>query len=810
VLSDKTQGCIGTKRIYMNRIIRKVAVLGSGVMGSRIACHFANIGLEVILLDIVPMQATEEQLKQPAFRNKIVNESLQAAVKQNPSPVYAQKVLKKISTGNFDDDLKRIAECDWVIEVIIENLDIKKQLFDKVDALRKPGTLITSNTSGIPIALMCEGRSADFRKHFCGTHFFNPPRYLRLLEIIPGPDTDASVIEFLMDYGDRYLGKTTVLCKDTPAFIANRVGVFGMMAVLKVMEEMQFSIAQVEALTGPVYGRPKSATFRTADVVGIDTFVKVAQNTYAACPNDESRDIFQLPSYIHTLVENKWLGDKTGQGFFKKVKNEQGQSEILTLNLQTLEYAPSAKAKFAALDAAKPIDDLKARIPVLHGAGDKASEFYNKLNALVFRYVSHRIPEIADELYKIDDAMRAGFGWELGPFEIWDLLGVERFAGFMQKNGTPPAAWVNDMIAKGCRSFYTVEGGKRMFYDIRTGSYVRIPGMDDIIVLDNYRAQKPVWKNSGATLHDIGDGILNLEFHTKMNVVGSEILEGIQRSIDIAEKNYRGLVIGHQGADFSLGANLGMVFMYAIEQDYDELDFMVRAFQNSVMRIRYSGVPIVVCPQSRTLGGGCEMTMHADLVQAAAETYIGLVEVGVGLIPGGGGTKEFTKRVSDMFQEGDVELNALQNAFMNIATAKVALSAEEAREMGVLREQDRISVNKDRQILDAKAAVIELADAGYTMKPQATNIRVQGRTGMALFAAGVNGMKMGRYVSEHDAKIAMKIANIMCGGDLSYPQEVSEQYLLDLEREAFVSLCGERKTLERIQSILTGGKPLRN
>ncbi|HNA56854.1 MAG TPA: 3-hydroxyacyl-CoA dehydrogenase NAD-binding domain-containing protein, partial [Chitinophagales bacterium] len=566
----------------MNRIIKKIAVLGSGVMGSRIACHFANIGIEVLLLDIVPLQATEEQLKQPAFRNKIVNDSLQAAIKQNPSPVYSQKVLKRITTGNFDDDMERIADCDWVMEVVVENLTIKQQLFEKVDKHRKQGTLVTSNTSGIPIALMSEGRSEDFRRHFCGTHFFNPPRYLRLLEIIPGPDTEKSVIDFLMNYGDRYLGKTTVLCKDTPAFIANRVGVFGMMAVLKVMEEMQFSIAQVEALTGPIYGRPKSATFRTADVVGIDTFVKVAQNTYAACPDDESRDIFQIPAYINTLVENKWLGDKSGQGFFKKVKNAQGQSEILTLDLNTLEYQPSTKAKFAALDAAKPIDNLKDRIRTLHATGDKASEFYNKLNALVFKYVSHRIPEIADELYKIDDAMRAGFGWELGPFEIWDVLGVEKFVAWMEQHGTTPASWVKEMLQKGYKSFYLVENGKRKYYDARSGGYVLIPGMDAFIILDNYRAQKPVWQNSGATLHDIGDGILNLEFHTKMNVVGSEILEGIQKSIDIAEKNYRGLVIGNDAANFSAGANIAMMLMLAIEQEFDELDMAIRVFQNTV------------------------------------------------------------------------------------------------------------------------------------------------------------------------------------------------------------------------------------
>lgn len=795
----------------MNRIIKKIAVLGSGVMGSRIACHFANIGIEVLLLDIVPLQATEEQLKQPAFRNKIVNDSLQAAIKQNPSPVYSQKVLKRITTGNFDDDMQRIADCDWVMEVVVENLTIKQQLFEKVDKHRKQGTLVTSNTSGIPIALMSEGRSEDFRRHFCGTHFFNPPRYLRLLEIIPGPDTEKSVIDFLMNYGDRYLGKTTVLCKDTPAFIANRVGVFGMMAVLKVMEEMQFSIAQVEALTGPIYGRPKSATFRTADVVGIDTFVKVAQNTYAACPDDESRDIFQIPAYINTLVENKWLGDKSGQGFFKKVKNAQGQSEILTLDLNTLEYQPSTKAKFAALDAAKPIDNLKDRIRTLHATGDKASEFYNKLNALVFKYVSHRIPEIADELYKIDDAMRAGFGWELGPFEIWDVLGVEKFVAWMEQHGTTPASWVKEMLQKGCKSFYLVENGKRKYYDARSGGYVLIPGMDAFIILDNYRAQKPVWQNSGATLHDIGDGILNLEFHTKMNVVGSEILEGIQKSIDIAEKNYRGLVLGNDAANFSAGANIAMMLMLAIEQEFDELDMAIRVFQNTVARIRFSGIPVAVAPHGLTLGGGCEMTMHADVAVAAAETYIGLVEVGAGLIPAGGGTKELALRASEKYFKGDIEIPTLQEMSLNIAMAKVATSAREAFEFGLLRNGiDKEVINGARLIAEAKKQVLSLADAGYVQPKPKSDIRVLGRSALGSFYVGISSMRMSGYISEYDEKIAKKVAYVISGGDLSMPTEVNEQYLLDLEREAFLSLLGERKTLERMQHILKTGKPLRN
>lgn len=795
----------------MNRIIKKVAILGSGVMGSRIACHFANIGVEVLLLDIVPMQATDDQLKQPAFRNKIVNDSLQTAVKQNPSPVYSAKVLKNITTGNFEDDLNKIADCDWVMEVVVENLEIKKQLFEKVDALRKPGTLITSNTSGIPIAAMCADRSTDFQKHFCGTHFFNPPRYLRLLEIIPGPETDPHIVDFLMDYGDRYLGKNTVLCKDTPAFIANRVGVFGMMAVLKVMDEMQFSISEVEALTGPIYGRPKSATFRTADVVGIDTFVKVAQNTYQACPNDESRDIFTIPSYVKTLVENKWLGDKSGQGFFRKVKNAQGQSEILTLDLKTMEYGPSQKAKFAAIDAAKPIDNVKERIAVLHKTGDRASEFYNKLNALVFRYVSFRIPEIADELYKIDDAMRSGFGWDLGPFEIWDILGAEAFSAFMQKNGTAPAQWVADMVKNGCTTFYQVKEGKKYYYDIPSGSYKEIPGLDAFVLLDNYRAHKPVWKNSGATLHDIGDGILNLEFHTKMNVVGSEILEGIQRSIDIAEKNYRGLVIGNEAANFSAGANIAMMLMLAIEQEFDELDMAIRVFQNTVARIRFSGIPVAVAPHGLTLGGGCEMTMHADVAVAAAETYIGLVEVGAGLIPAGGGTKELALRASDKFFKGDIEIPTLQEMSLNIAMAKVATSAREAFEFGILRKGvDKEVINSTRLIAEAKKQVLALADAGYVQPKPKNDIRVLGRSALGSFYVGIASMRMAGYISEYDEKIAKKVAYVISGGDLSQPAEVNEQYLLDLEREAFLSLLGERKTLERMQHILKTGKPLRN
>jgi 3-hydroxyacyl-CoA dehydrogenase len=800
---------------HMNRRINKVAVLGSGIMGSRIACHFANIGVQVLLLDIVPRELTEEEkerglsMESPAVRNRIVNSSFETAVKSKPAPLYHKDFASRVRLGNFDDDMKGIAECDWIIEVVVENLDIKKKVFEQVEKYRKEGTLITSNTSGIPIHLMLDGRSADFKKHFCGTHFFNPPRYLRLLEIIPTPETDQSVIDFLMHYGDLYLGKTTVLCKDTPAFIANRIGIYGIMKVIDTMMKMDLTVDEVDKLTGPVIGRPKSATFRTSDVVGLDTLVKVATGLYKGLKDDEEKDIFKLPDVVEKLQENNWLGDKTGQGFYKKIKKD-GKSEILTLNLETLKYEPKKKVSFPTLEMTKPVDNLKERLPMLLSGKDKAGEFYRNSFYGLFRYVTNRIPEVADELYRIDDAVCAGFGWEIGPFETWDSLGVKKTVSKMEEMGYKPDQWVYDMLDAGIDSFYIAKDGIRHYYDIESRGYKPVPGAEAYIILDHFRDNNVVWSNSGATIFDIGDGVLNVEFHTKMNTLGGEVVEGINKAIDLAEKDFRGLVIGNQGAQFSAGANLGMVFMYAIEQEFDEVDFMIRHFQNTIMRVRYSSVPVVVAPHGLTLGGGCEMTMHADQVQAAAETYIGLVEVGVGLIPGGGGTKELTKRVSDALESGDVELNALQNAFMNIATAKVATSAHEARDMHIIRPDDRITINIDRQIADAKESVLELADAGYTKPIQATNIKVQGKTGMALFMAGVNGMRMGNYISDHDVKIANKIAYVMCGGDLSYPQEVSEQYLLDLEREAFLSLTGEKKTLERIQAILKGGKPLRN
>ncbi|HLT80949.1 MAG TPA: 3-hydroxyacyl-CoA dehydrogenase NAD-binding domain-containing protein [Cyclobacteriaceae bacterium] len=797
----------------MNRSIRKVAVLGSGVMGSAIACHFANIGCKVLLLDMVPRELNDEErakgltLERKQVRNRIVNQSLERAIRSNPAPLYNKAFASRILTGNFDDDMALINRCDWVLEAVVENLEIKKKIFAQVEKHRKPGTLVSSNTSGIPISSMLEDRSEDFRKHFCGTHFFNPPRYLKLLEIIPTAHTDPEIVSFLMRYGDLYLGKTTVLCKDTPAFIANRIGVFGIMKVIRTMEELGLTIDEVDKLTGPVIGRPKSATFRTSDIVGLDTMIKVANNLHAGLPDDEARDVFRPTEAILKMESNQWLGDKTGQGFYKKTKNAKGQTEILTLDLSSFEYKPKAKSSFATLESTKPISEVRKRFKVLLDGKDKAGAFYRETFYALFSYVSHRIPEIADELYKIDDAMRAGFGWEVGPFETWDAVGLKESLSAMKDVAVAP--WVREMVEAGHDSFYRVEDGKRQYYDIATRSYKDIPGRDAFIILEDLK-NRIVWRNAESAITNLGDGVLNFSWHSKGSTLSSPVIEGMNRAIDLAEKEYEGLVIGHQQADFSLGANLGMVFMFAIEQDYDELDFMVRQFQRTVMRIRYSSVPVVVCPKGRTLGGGCEMTLHADRVQAAAESYIGLVEIGVGLIPAGGGTKEMTKRVSDAFEEGDVELNALQNAFMTIATAKVSLSAEEARAMKIIRSNDRISVNVDRQLADGKAAVLDMAAAGYTMPIQANDIKVQGRTGLALFLAGVHGMREGNHITEHDAKIATKIAHVMCGGDLTSPQQVSEQYLLDLEREAFVSLCGERKTLERIQAVITGGKPLRN
>ncbi len=801
----------------MNRRIKNVAVLGSGVMGSRIACHFANIGCSVFLLDIVPDKLTDDEnrkgqtLDKPEVRNRIANTNLLSVIKASPEPLYHASFASRIKCGNFDDNMEWIKNCDWVIEAVVENLDIKKKVFEKVEKFRTAGTLITTNTSGIPINSMLEGRSEDFQKHFCGVHFFNPPRYLPLMEIIPTAKTQKEIVEFLMEYGNLFLGKTPVLCKDTPAFIANRIGVFSMMAVFKLMKELGLKISEIDTLTGPITGKPKSATFRTADVVGIDTLVKVASNVYKDCPNDEEREIFQIPDYVDKLVKNDWLGDKTGQGFYKKVKTGEGKKEIFELNIDTFEYEVQTKTKFASVTAAKQVDNLKERIKQLTLSKDKAGEFLKKLSFMIFRYSSNRVPEIADEIYKIDDALRAGFGWELGPFDTWDALGLEKSVHAMEEASLKPAKWVYDMLAKGFNSFYKIQDGVKQYYDTVSGSYKKIPGRESFIILDNCRANQPVWKNAGATLHDTGDGVLNLEFQTKMNTIGSEILEAINKSIEIAEKNFEGLVIGNDGANFSAGANLAMMFMLATEQEYDEIDLAVRTFQNSTMRCRYSSIPVVAAPHGLTLGGGCEVCLHSDKVVAGAETYIGLVEVGVGIIPAGGGSKEMTMRAADKLVEGALDFPELQNNFLAIAQAKVATSAYKAFELGIFKNgRDTYVMNQNSVIAEAKKAVIELSNRGYTKPTIREDIRVLGRSGLSTLLLGAFSFFNAKYISEHDRKIAEKLAYVMCGGDLTAPTLVSEQYLLDLEREAFLSLIGEKKTMERIQSILTTGKPLRN
>ncbi len=801
----------------MNKHIKKVAVIGSGIMGSGIACHFANIGVEVLLLDIVPRELTDKEkakgltLEDKVVRNRLVNGSLMAALKSKPSPIYNQKFAHRISTGNLEDDIAKISKVDWIIEVVVERLDIKKIVFESIEKHRTPGTLITSNTSGIPIKFMSEGRSDDFQKNFCGTHFFNPARYLKLFEIIPGPKTSPEVLEFLDGYGEKFLGKTSVIAKDTPAFIGNRIGIFSIQSLFNMVKELGMTVEEVDKLSGPVIGRPKSATFRTVDVVGLDTLVHTANGVYDNCPDDEKRDIFKLPDFINTMMENKWLGSKTGQGFYKKSKDAKGKTEILTLDLDTMEYRSKKSAKFATLELTKTIDKVVDRFAVLVDGKDKAGEFYRKSFAALFAYVSHRIPEITDDIYKIDDATKAGFGWEHGPFQIWDAIGLEKGLEIMKAEGEVAAPWVAEMLASGQKSFYAVKDGDSYAYDIPKKSLEKIPGQDSFIILDNIRKSTEVFKNAGVVVEDLGDGILNVEFQSKMNTIGGDVLAGLNKAIDLAEKDFQGLVVGNQAANFSVGANIGMIFMMAVEQEYDELNMAIKMFQDTMMRMRYSSIPTISAPHGMALGGGCEISLHADKVVAAAETYMGLVEFGVGVIPGGGGSKEMAVRAQDTFLKGDVELNVLQEYFLTIGMAKVSTSAYEAFDLGLLQKgKDLVVVNKDRQIATAKAHAILMADAGYTQPPMRKDIKVLGKQALGMFIVGTDSMENSRYISEHDKKIANKLAYVMAGGDLSEPTRVSEQYLLDIEREAFLSLCTEKKTLERIQHMLKTGKPLRN
>lgn len=800
----------------MKRRIKHVTVIGSGIMGSGIAAQFANIGVEVLLLDIVPNQLTEAEeakgltLADKAVRNRIAADNLKKLPKASPALLYSKTFASRITAGNLEDDLPKIKNTDWIIEVVVERLDIKKSVYEKIEQYRKNGTLISSNTSGIPIHFLIEGRSDDFKKHFAGTHFFNPVRYLPLLEIIPTQETDPNITEFYRAYGAKFLGKNTVVAKDTPAFIANRIGVFGIMNIFHNLGKLGLSTTDIDKLTGPVIGRPKSATFRTADVVGLDTLVHVANGIReSGVETGAFKDQFELPAYIKHMVENNLLGSKTGAGFYKKVKGEDGKSKILALNLETYEYEESQKSAFPTLELTKTIDSPIDRFKVLIKGKDKAGEFYRLSLGALFAYVSQKVPEISDELYKIDEGMKAGFGWANGPFEIWDAVGIATGTTLAQEAGYEVADWVKEISAEG--SFYKInDQGRKTFYNQSSKSYDKIPGQEAFILLDNIRKNKTIWSNSGSAIQDLGDGILNFEFRSKMNSLGGEVLTGLNKAIDLAENEYEGLVIGNEGSNFSAGANIAMILMLAADQEWDELNMAIKYFQDSVARIRYSSIPVVVAPHGMTLGGGCEITMHADRVVAVPETYIGLVEVGVGVIPGGGGSKEFTLRTTKLLHKDDVKNNRLRDALMNIAMAKVATSAEEAYGLGILeRGKDLVVMNPQRQIAEAKKVALAMAERGYT-QPIRQQVKVLGKNALGMFLVGTDQMIAGNYISEYDKKVVDKLAYVMVGGDLSEPTTVSEQYLLDLEREAFLSLCGERKTLERLQYMLKKGKPLRN
>ncbi len=801
----------------MNRKINKIAVIGSGVMGSGIACHFANIGIEVLLLDIAPNKLNENEeklglsLENKKVKNRIVTEMFQRCIKSKPAPLYHKDFASRVTLGNLSDDINNISEVDWIIEVVTEKLNIKQIVFEQIEKFRKQGTLVTSNTSGIPIQQMNQGRSVDFRNHFAVTHFFNPPRYLKLFEIIPGPDCKPEIIDFLNDFGERFLGKVSVLAKDTPGFIGNRIGTFGMVNILNNIEKLNLSIEEIDKLTGPIIGSPKSATFRTSDVVGLDTTVSVATGIYDKFPNDEFRETFKLPQYIYKMLENNWLGSKTDGGFYKRIKDEKGKSTILSLDLKTLEYSPVKKVSFETVSEARKVTNVLDRFPILIEGKDKAGEFYRFNFGTMFSYIQNRIPEISDELYRIDDALRAGFGWENGPFQIWNSIGIKKGVDIMKSLGYEPAPWISEMIKNNINNFYNIENGKINYYDLNSKTFITKPGQDSLIILNNLEKSSIVWENSDSVIKDLGDGIINLEFRTKMNTLGQGVLMGINKAVDLAEKNHRGIVIGNEGSHFSAGANLGAIFMASAEQEYDEINLAIKFFQDSMMKLRYSNVPVIAAPHGLTLGGGCEVTMHCDKAVVYAETYMGLVEVGAGLIPGGGGCKEMALRASKKFRKNDVELNVLQEYFLNIGMAKTSTSAYEAIDLGYLEpNNDTIIMNKNHQISIAKKHAILMADYGYLSPCKEKNIKVLGKQALGMFMVGTNTMKAGRYISDHDQKIANKIAYVISGGDLSQATFVDEQYLLDLEREAFLSLCSERKTLERIQHILKTGKPLRN
>jgi 3-hydroxyacyl-CoA dehydrogenase len=807
----------------VKRRIEKAVVLGAGTMGARIAAHFANAGLPCILLDIVPPGAAADAPGEA--RNKMVRAGLEAAKKAKPAAFFTPGLAERVAVGNFDDDLGRCAEADWIIEVVAENLEIKKNLLGRVAAFRKPGAIVTTNTSGLPVHLIAEGMSEEFQEHWAGTHFFNPPRYLKLVELIPGPKTSADVIETLREFCDRRLGKGVVVAKDTPNFIANRIGTFSMLNALRLMGALGMTVEEVDACTGPVIGQPKSATFRTADIVGLDVLVHVVKNIYETVPEDESRETYRVPAVVEEMARRGWLGDKTGQGFYKRVKGS-GEREILTLDVNAMEYRSRQKARLGSLENAKTIEDTTERLrallgPVLDGQkGDKAQQFLWGLLSETCLYAGRRVPKISEHVADVDRAMRWGFGWELGPFELMDAIGVRAFAAGVQREGRALPAVVEKLLAGGRESFYESKKGVTTVFDVATGAAEKVEQPAGVLILKSLKdAGREVERNSGASLVDLGDGVVCCEFHSKMNAIGADLIGMVHKGLKRLDSDFEAMVIANQAVNFSVGANLMLVLVAAQEQEWDELHLAVKQFQNANLAIKYARKPVVVAPQGLALGGGCEVGLHGARIQAAAECYMGLVEAGVGLIPGGGGSKEMLIRANEHAAGGeDLDLfHALRPIFEALATAKVGTSAEECRELGFLRREDGVSMNRDRVVADAKEAALSLVRNGY--KPSAASwqdgartsqVRVLGEQFLAGAKMAIHLLLRGGYASDHDAHVARKLANILAGGPLSAPQMVSEQYVLDLEREVFVSLCGERKTQERIAHTLKTGKPLRN
>ena len=796
--------------------IKKVAVLGSGVMGSGISCQLANVGLEVLMLDILPSKLSDDEKNNRLTRNQVAKNALDRAIKSKPAPLYNKKYSSRITVGNFEDDFHKIKEADWIIEVVVERLDIKRQIFEKVEEYRSPGSIVSSNTSSIPIKLLAEGRSENFRKYFCGTHFFNPPRYLRLLEIIPTKDSLTELIDFFMNYGEINLGKQTVLCKDTPAFIANRIGVMSGAKVFELTEKFDLTIEEVDLLTGPILGRPKTGSFRLQDLVGIDTGDKV---TNFVVQNVKGDSFFEkltktvTPKFFNFLLENNFLGDKTGKGFYEKtkVKDENGRTIINALDLKSLEYRKSIRPKITLIKEAKGIEKMDKRFQLLISKDEKESLFLKEYFAAILSYSAQRIPEISDTCYQVDDAMRAGYVWDYGPFEYWDLIGFDNGISLINELGEDLPKWINEMKSSGANCFYKYENGEKKYYDLFSHSYKKIPGSDAFIILDSYRENSPIIKNTECSVHDIGDGILCLEFQSKSNAIGDGIGRAIAEAIELAEnENWTGVVIGNNAKQFSVGANLMNIGMMAMQKQFDPLEKMVDDFQRVNMRMRTSKIPVVTAAQGYVFGGGCEIAMHCDAGIYAAETYIGLVEVGVGLLPGGGGTKELALRASDGFYEGDVKIPMLIDHFKSIATAAVSTSASEAYDLHYLKEgRDFICYNVQRNIGQAKDKVLELAK-NYVPPSERKDIEVLGRGGLGALYSAINEFYLGGYMSEYDVEIAKKVAYVICGGDLTSAQIVSERYLLDIEREGFMSLLGNQKTLDRIQYLLMNNKPLRN